>query len=118
VDQTVQDAIGNCGIPDVLVPARDRQLGSEAGGASLVAIPDAPHGWEVSATGRLIHAFDLPILNVDGSPLILEVDVGVTEQRQAQERLREASRYTRSLIEASLDPLVTISREGKITDSQ
>jgi len=30
--------------------------------------------------------------------------------------LREASRYARSLIEASLDPLVTISPEGKITD--
>ena len=29
---------------------------------------------------------------------------------------KEASRYARSLIEASLDPLVTISPEGKITD--
>jgi len=29
---------------------------------------------------------------------------------------REESRYARSLIEASLDPLVTISAEGKITD--
>src|SRR5207244_3371679 len=33
----------------------------------------------------------------------------VTEQKQA-------SQYARSLIEASLDPLVTISPEGKITD--
>ena len=32
------------------------------------------------------------------------------------EQLRSASLYTRSLIEASLDPLVTISPEGKITD--
>ena len=31
-------------------------------------------------------------------------------------KLREASHYTRSLIEASLDPLVTISPDGKITD--
>jgi PAS domain S-box-containing protein len=30
--------------------------------------------------------------------------------------LRRASLYARSLLEASLDPLVTISREGKITD--
>src|SRR4030066_253681 len=28
----------------------------------------------------------------------------------------QASQYTRSLIEASLDPLVTISPDGKITD--
>lgn len=33
-----------------------------------------------------------------------------------EDRLRAASLYTRSLIEASLDPLVTISSEGKITD--
>jgi PAS domain S-box-containing protein len=40
----------------------------------------------------------------------------VTEQKRAEEKLRQASLYARSLIEASLDPLVTISREGKITD--
>jgi PAS domain S-box-containing protein len=36
--------------------------------------------------------------------------------RQQTRRLAEASHYARSLIEASLDPLVTISRKGKITD--
>ena len=35
---------------------------------------------------------------------------------QNEQELRAASLYTRSLIEASLDPLVTISPEGKITD--
>jgi len=35
---------------------------------------------------------------------------------QNEQDLRVASLYTRSLIEASLDPLVTISPEGKITD--
>ena len=40
----------------------------------------------------------------------------VTERKRAEEKLRTASLYARSLLEASLDPLVTISREGKITD--
>jgi PAS domain S-box-containing protein len=40
----------------------------------------------------------------------------ITERKQAEDKLRQASLYTRRLIEASLDPLVTISREGKITD--
>ncbi len=40
----------------------------------------------------------------------------VTERRRAEEKLKTASLYARSLLEASLDPLVTISREGKITD--
>jgi len=40
----------------------------------------------------------------------------ITERKRADEQLRTASQYARSLIEASLDPLVTISLEGKITD--
>ena len=37
-------------------------------------------------------------------------------RKGAEEQIRKASQYTRSLIEASPDPLATISREGKITD--
>jgi PAS domain S-box-containing protein len=40
----------------------------------------------------------------------------ITERKLVQEALRHAYAYNRSLIEASLDPLVTISPEGKITD--
>ena len=39
-----------------------------------------------------------------------------TKKQQAFSELRTASHYARSLIEASLDPLVTISAEGMITD--
>ncbi len=38
------------------------------------------------------------------------------ERIKAQEQLRSTSLYARGLLEASLDPLVTISPEGKITD--
>ena len=40
----------------------------------------------------------------------------ITERKRAEERLKAASLYVRSLIEASLDPLVTISRDGKVMD--
>jgi PAS domain S-box-containing protein len=40
----------------------------------------------------------------------------VTERKKAEELVKRAFQYSRSLIEASLDPLVTISAEGKITD--
>jgi len=40
----------------------------------------------------------------------------ITERKKAEEVAQAASQYARSLIEASLDPLVTISTEGKITD--
>jgi PAS domain S-box-containing protein len=40
----------------------------------------------------------------------------ISEKQLAEEQLRSSAAYSRSLIEASLDPLVTISPEGKITD--
>ena len=41
----------------------------------------------------------------------------ITERKWAEEQLHRASLYARSLIEADLDPLVTISVDGKIMDS-
>ncbi len=40
----------------------------------------------------------------------------VTKRKRAELALRNASVYTRGLIEASPDPLVTISRDGKLMD--
>ncbi|MGJ8670630.1 MAG: PAS domain S-box protein [Oceanococcus sp.] len=40
----------------------------------------------------------------------------ITERKLAEQQAGSASQYARSLLEASLDPLVTISPEGKITD--
>jgi PAS domain S-box-containing protein len=47
---------------------------------------------------------------------ILEINRDITERKQAEELIRRAGCYNRSLIEASLDPLVTIDQNGKITD--
>jgi len=47
---------------------------------------------------------------------VLETARDITERKTAEEKLRAASLYARSLIEASLDPLVTINADGKITD--
>ncbi|MCL5104729.1 MAG: PAS domain S-box protein [Armatimonadetes bacterium] len=40
----------------------------------------------------------------------------ITERMAAEEQVRAAALYARGLIETSLDPLVTISPDGKITD--
>ena len=40
----------------------------------------------------------------------------IAERKRSEEALRIAWVYNRSLIEASLDPLVTIGPDGKITD--
>jgi PAS domain S-box-containing protein len=77
----------------------------------------APHQWEwTGPDGRNYHVFDFPFTDVDGSTLILEMGIDITERKRAEEALHAASLYTRSLIEVSLDPLVTISANGKVMD--
>jgi PAS domain S-box-containing protein len=77
----------------------------------------APHEWDWKGPdGRDYHVFDFPFTDTDGSLLVLEMGMDVTDRRRAEEALRASILYTRSLIEASLDPLVMISPDGKITD--
>jgi PAS domain S-box-containing protein len=66
---------------------------------------------------RIFAVRGVPVQEDDGS---IREWVGtctdITERKRAEEQLRKASLYTRSLIEASLDPLVTIRKDGKIAD--
>ena len=55
----------------------------------------------------------------DGSGCVIgtsSIARDITARKQSEDEGRSTSHYARSLIEASLDPLVTISPEGKITD--
>jgi PAS domain S-box-containing protein len=45
------------------------------------------------------------------------VEREITDRKKEEQASLAAAQYSRSLIEASLDPLVTISTEGKITDA-
>jgi len=69
-------------------------------------------------------------LEVENSPCLFFVSIDITKRKKAEDELRTviseleastdfvklSSQYSLSLIEASLDPLVTINTEGKITD--
>ena len=48
--------------------------------------------------------------------LIGDLQKQVVERQRSEEQVRRANAYNRSLLEASLDPLVTIGPDGKITD--
>ena len=73
-----------------------------------------PHRSEwTGPDNRNYDIYDFPFTDVDGSPLIMEVGVDITERKQAEAALRLSSAYNRSLIEASLDPLVTIGPDGE-----
>jgi PAS domain S-box-containing protein len=81
-----------------------------------------------------VHDYELEIRHRDGriTPVLYNASIyhnqsgkvegvfasarDVTERKRLEEELRARQSYTRSLIEASLDPLVTIAADGRITD--
>jgi PAS domain S-box-containing protein len=68
------------------------------------------HAFEDGRTGWFeSHIYPVP----EG---IMYVASDITEREWAEEKVRAASLYARNLVEAGLDPLVTISPDGKITD--
>ncbi len=70
-------------------------------------------------SGTLMHVlYNATVYKDEGGKIqgIFAAARDITDRKRMEEDLRSASAYTRSLIEASLDPLVTISPEGKITD--
>ncbi|MFB3891917.1 MAG: ATP-binding protein [Phycisphaerae bacterium] len=76
-----------------------------------------PHNWEWTLpNGRTFDIHNFPFADVDGSPVVLEMDIDITVRRAAETEMRRASQYARTLIETSLDPLVTIGPDGRITD--
>lgn len=76
-----------------------------------------PQRWQwTGPNGRTYDVHDFPFIDTDGSPLILEMGIDITDRKHAEDEVRLSNAYNRSLIEASPDPLVTISAEGRITD--
>ena len=84
--------------------------------------------------GNPVHHYETVRIRKDGSPIQISLTLSpirnrdgrvvgastiaqdITARKLAEEGVRRANEYNRSLIEASLDPLVTISADGMISD--
>ena len=94
----------------------------------------AQAGYQQVFREGMVHDYPLEIRHHDGhiTPVLFNASVyrdksgkvigvfaaarDITKRKLAEEKLQQASTYNRSLIEASLDPLVAIGPDGKITD--
>jgi PAS domain S-box-containing protein len=65
---------------------------------------------------RIVCQYSAEIIEMGNEPCALAMIIDITERKRAEEALLRANAYNRSLIEVSLDPLVTIGPDGKITD--
>jgi len=70
----------------------------------------------IGKKGRWLRATASAINDPEGISGAVEILEDITERKKAEEELKKAYRYNRGLIEASVDPLVTIGPDGKITD--
>jgi PAS domain S-box-containing protein len=52
-----------------------------------------PHHWQVNGSdGSVIDAFDFPFTDVDGSKMVLEMDINITEQKRLEKQLKDSER--------------------------
>lgn len=68
-----------------------------------------PHRWEwTGPDGRIYDIYDHPFTDTDGSPLILEMGIDITERKHAEESLRQLSAQ---LLRAQDDERRRVARE-------
>ncbi|RXE55503.1 hypothetical protein ABH15_12375 [Methanoculleus taiwanensis] len=96
------------------------QRGEPCEGCPLMRVLETgeAHDAEIETPdGRTMFIRGQPIFDEEGNiTSLMKFSYDITKRKQTEEALQAANAYNRSLIEASLDPLVTINPEGRITD--
>jgi len=77
---------------------------------------NVPHHWEWDApNGINLDIYDFPFADADGSPLILEMNIDITERKRAEEEMRNArtqvEELNKHLIKVREDERALISRD-------
>jgi PAS domain S-box-containing protein len=58
-----------------------------------------PHHWEINnPDGSVSDAYDFPFTDVDGSPMILEMDIDITERKRNETELRKYREHPEELV--------------------
>jgi PAS domain S-box-containing protein len=113
------DEVGGASMTRLMPPERVHELADELATIRTGGRVETYETQRLRKDGKLI-SISLtisPILDAAGKIIgASSIARDITERKRLDEQILAASQYSRSLIEASLDPLVTISPEGKITD--
>jgi PAS domain S-box-containing protein len=76
----------------------------------------APHQWEwTGPDGRNYSVFDFPFTDPEGSTLILEMGIDITERKQAEDALKEREALLRTIFETLPLGVWIADKQGDIT---
>jgi PAS domain S-box-containing protein len=73
--------------------------------------------WSQSPDGRIYEIWDYPFADVDGSPLVLELGVDITERKKAEAALAESEQRFRKFFENEPEYCYIISPQGTILEA-
>jgi signal transduction histidine kinase len=78
-----------------------------------------PHRWEVNGPdGSIIEAYSMPFTDFDGSQMILEMNIDVTEQRRAAAQLEEYRHRLEDLVQQRTGELEVAKAEAERSAAQ
>ncbi len=72
-----------------------------------------PHHWQVTTPdgASVIDVYDFPFTDVDGSPMILEIDIDITERKRLEEKLNKYTKHLETLVKKRTEELSKAYRE-------
>ena len=78
---------------------------------------NAPHHWEwTGPDGRNYDVSDFPFKDTDGSTLIMEVGLDITERKQAEMEIKESEKKYRTLIEQAAEAIAIFDQHLNFID--
>lgn len=68
--------------------------------------------WSQSPDGRIYEINDYPFSDVDGSPLVLELGINITERKRVERALAESEEKYRTVVESAGEAIATFDKKG------
>jgi two-component system, cell cycle sensor histidine kinase and response regulator CckA len=74
-----------------------------------------PHRWEVTGPdASVLDVYAFPFTDVDGSQLVLQMDIDITRQKQALDTIREREQFIRNILETVDEGFIVVDRDCRI----